>query len=100
MRHFKKEPDYQSYLIKKIKEYLPGCIVLKNDPNYIQGIPDLSVFYRSKWAFLEVKLTEDSNHQPNQDYYIYQASVMSFGSFIWPEIEDAVLTDLFIFLNN
>lgn len=33
----------------------PGCIVMKTDPNYIQGIPDLLILWNDKWATLEVK---------------------------------------------
>ena len=39
------ERDYQSHLIKRIKALLPGCVVLKNDSSYLQGIPDLVIFY-------------------------------------------------------
>ena len=37
------ENKFQAKLIKEIKEEFPGCIVLKNDPTYIQGVPDLLV---------------------------------------------------------
>lgn len=94
-----RESKFQSDLIKKIKNYLPGCIVLKNDPNYIQGIPDLSVFYGDRWAFLEVKKSFDELHQPNQDYYVSKAQDMSFGAFIFPENEEEVLDALINFMN-
>ena len=35
-----KENVFQSKLVKEIKDMLPGCIVMKNDAGYIQGIPD------------------------------------------------------------
>ena len=35
------ERDFQRKVIKEIGKRLPGSRVLKNDPNYIQGIPDL-----------------------------------------------------------
>lgn len=88
------ENKYQSKLIKKIKALLPGCIILKNDPNYIQGIPDLSIMYKTKWATLEVKRARNSEHQPNQDYYVAEMNTMSFSRFIFPENEDEVLNDL------
>ena len=72
----------------------PGCIVLKNDPNYLQGIPDLSVFWRDKWAMLEVKKNADAPHQPNQDYYVKHANHMSFSRFIYPENKEEVLREL------
>lgn len=72
----------------------PGCVVLKNDPNYIQGIPDLTIFYRDKWATLEVKKAANASHQPNQDYYVEMMNHMSFSSFIYPENKEEVLNEL------
>lgn len=88
------ESKFQSDLIKELKERFPGCIVLKNDPNYIQGIPDLSVFYERRWAFLECKRSEHEEHQPNQDYYVERANAMSFARFIFPENKEEVLNEL------
>ena len=61
----KKENEFQASLIKEIKERFPGAIVLKNDPNYIQGMPDLTVLHSDGWAMLEVKRSKDASHQPN-----------------------------------
>lgn len=88
------ENKFQSNLIKKIKDELPGCIVLKNDPNYIQGIPDLTILYEDRWAFLECKKSKNEIHQSNQDYYVEQANQMSFARFIFPENEAEVLNEL------
>lgn len=81
----KKESKFQHDLIKKIEDRFPGAIVLKNDPNYIQGIPDLTVFYKKRWATLECKRSEKERHQPNQDYYVEKMNDMSFSSFVYPE---------------
>lgn len=88
------ENEYQLRLKKRIKNLLPGCIVLKNDPNIIQGIPDLLVLHGSKWAALEVKKSENETRQPNQDYYVDKMNTMSFASFIYPENEEVVLDAL------
>ena len=90
----KRENKYQPKLIKKLKEQFPGCIVLKNDPNYIQGIPDLTVLYKDHWALLECKREEEARKQPNQPYYISKAKQMSYGAFVYPENEEEVLRDL------
>ena len=37
----KLESNFQANLIKELKNIFPGCIVMKNDSSYIQGIPDL-----------------------------------------------------------
>lgn len=88
------ETTYQRNLIKRIKERLPGCEVLKNDPTNIQGIPDLLILYKDRWAMLEVKKSEDAGVQNNQAYYIEAFNRMSFASFIWPEVEGEVLDAL------
>ena len=89
-----KESDYQGLLIKKIKKLLPGAMVLKNDPDYIQGIPDLLVLYGNKWAALECKRSSKASHRPNQDYYVSKMNDMSFSAFIFPENEAEVLDAL------
>lgn len=88
------ESTYQARLIKKLEARFPGCIVLKNDSAYRQGIPDLLVLYRDRWALLEVKMSEDSPQQPNQEYYIGRGRELSFAAFIFPENEKEVLDAL------
>lgn len=89
-----KENKYQARLIKRLKDEFPGCVVLKNDANYIQGIPDLTVFYEDRWAMLECKRSENESHQPNQDYYVERMDEMSFARFICPENEEDIIRDL------
>ena len=88
------ENKFQSKLIKEIKEQFPGCMVLKNDPTYIQGVPDLLVLYKDRWAGLEVKKSAKASHQPNQDYYVDKMNEMAYSSFIYPENKEEVLNDL------
>jgi hypothetical protein len=86
-----KESKFQKDLIEEIKERFPGSMVLKNDSHYIQGIPDLTVFYKKHWATLECKKSKDEHHQPNQDGYVDKMNEMSFSSFIYPENKGEVL---------
>lgn len=88
------ESKFQSKLIRRIKDEFPGCIVLKNDPTYLQGIPDLTIFYENTWAALEVKNSAKASHQPNQDYYVDKMNQMSYAAFIFPENEDEVMAEL------
>lgn len=88
------ESKFQANLIKKLKNLFPNCIVMKNDPTYIQGIPDLIVIYGDKWASLECKKSANARHQPNQDYYVAKLDEMSFCRFIFPENEEEVLKEL------
>lgn len=89
-----KENKFQSDLIKEIKGRFPGCIVMKNDASYIQGIPDLLILHNDKWASLECKRSEKAKHRPNQDYYVDKMNEMSFSAFIYPENKEEVLNDL------
>ena len=88
------ESKFQANLIKELKDRFPGCIVLKNDANYLQGVPDLSIFYKDKWAWLETKRSRNASHRPNQDYYISHGDEMSFARFISPENKQEVLDEL------
>lgn len=90
----RKESDFQGSLIKELKKRYEGCMVLKNDPNYKQGIPDLTVLYKDRWAALECKRGEKEKHQPNQDYYVEKMNGMSYSTFIFPENKESVLHDL------
>lgn len=88
------EREYQAQLIKKIKRMLPGCVILKNDTDYMQGIPDLTILYKARWAMLEVKASKHARNQPNQTYYVEELDKMSFAAFIYPQNEEYVLNEL------
>lgn len=88
------EKDFQKDLIKDLKKKFKGCIVVKNDPTYIQGIPDLLVLYKNKWAALECKKDRKSHKQPNQEYYVEKMNDMSYASFISPENKKEILDEL------
>lgn len=88
-----KENAYQGKLIKKIEQRFPGCMVLKNDEQYRQGIPDLTILHGNRWAVLEVKRDEKerTNPQPNQEHYVERLNGMGYAAFIYPSIEEEVL---------
>ncbi len=88
------ESRFQSSLIRELKFRFPGCMVLKTDPSYIQGLPDLLILYGSTWAALECKRVGDARRQVNQDFYVTQLNDMSFASFISPETKEEVLDEL------
>lgn len=90
----KRESKFQAELIKELKQLFPGIIILKNDANYIQGIPDLLLLFKDKWAMLEVKKTGNASHRPNQDYYVSRLNEMSFARFIYPENKEEILHEL------
>jgi hypothetical protein len=88
------ETQYQTKLIKKLKTLLPNCVIIKNDPSYMQGVPDILILFNDRWAMLEIKLHGGAAVQPNQEYYVDMFDGMSFASFINPENEEDVLHDL------
>ena len=85
------EKQFQSKLIKELKTKYPGAVVLKTDPNYIQGFPDLLILWHIHWAALECKRETDSHVQPNQKFYVDYLNQMSFSSFINPNNKEEVL---------
>lgn len=88
------ENIYQRAFIKRLKKEFPGSIILKNDPNYIQGIPDLLLLVGDRWFALEVKRSSSAPHQPNQDYYVNRMNEMSAAYYVYPENEDKVIDEI------
>lgn len=85
---------FKTKLIKEIERLFPGAIVLKNDPAFIQGIPDHLILYGDQWAAFEAKAHEYSRRQSNQEYYIKLLGEMSFASFVYPENKEYFLDEL------
>lgn len=90
----KLESEFQSKLIKELKQTFKGCMVMKLDSSYIQGIPDLLILYKNKWATLECKKNANASKRPNQEYYVGLMNKMSFSRFICPENKEEVLQEL------
>lgn len=91
-----KENQFQRTLVKEIRNhYNNECIVTKLDSGYIQGIPDLLILHKDKWATLECKKSKNAHRQPNQQYYVDKMDKMSFSKFIYPENKEEVLNELY-----
>lgn len=89
-----KESKFQAELKKELKKMFPGCIVTKLDSGDIQGIPDLLILWKNKWATLENKRSASASKRPNQEYYVNKMNEMSFSRFIYPENKKEVLDEL------
>lgn len=94
------ESQFQRKVIRDIQKIFVNAAVLKNDSSYIQGVPDLSIFYKDKWAMLECKANANAHHQPNQDYYISMFDKMGFARFIYPENEEEVLAEMILYFGK
>lgn len=88
------ESQFQSRLIKELKETFKGCVIVKNDPNYCQGFPDLTILYKNKWAVLECKRCGDANRRPNQTHYVDLLNSMSYANFVCPENKEEVIREI------
>lgn len=88
------EKDFQVELRTQLKNRFPGCLILKQNPNSRQGIPDWLVLYQDKWASLETKRAFRAKRQVNQEFYVDQLDDMSFAAFVDPENVEEVLDDL------
>lgn len=92
-----KETNFQKDLKDDIEEKFPGAMVFKMDPSdpfNPQGIPDLIVLYKDKWASLEAKKSKSASRRPNQPYYVNKMNDMSYAAFVSPENKKEVLDDL------
>ena len=94
------ENKFKTKLIKEIEHLFPGCIVTHLDPTEIQGIPDLLILYRDKWAALEGKKSATASVRPNQEYYVGIMDKMSFAEFIFPENKDEVMKKLYYYFKG
>lgn len=88
------EAAYQRKLINTLKKLLPGCHIVPNDPQRNQGVPDLLILFRDRWAMLEIKLSETAPAQANQHHHVCAFNDMSYAAFIYPENEEEILRDL------
>lgn len=89
-----RESRFQAKVIDRLIDTFPNCFILKNDSSYVQGVPDLIILYRDRWAMLEVKKNSAAMLRPNQAYYIDMLNEMSFAAFIEPSNEEEVFNEL------
>ena len=99
----KRENEFQRELKKELRERYPGSYVLKNDPSYITGIPDLTILYEDKWAALEVKRNKKEavasmenkyGKHPNQARLVETLNRMSYAAYIYPENKEEIFHEL------
>jgi len=88
------EGKFKTEFRHDLETLLPGCIILKNDPNYIQGIPDMLILYGKRWAALEFKKEGNSKRQPNQPWYVEVMNNMSYAAFVHPGNREEILNEV------
>lgn len=92
------ESGFQDSLRYELMQRYPESMIFKMDQ--IQGIPDMLILYKNKYAFLENKKSANAKHQPNQDYYVNKLNNMSFARFVFPENRDMVLEELDLYFRD
>lgn len=91
----KRESKFKSDLYKEIRERFPGAEVVVNDPGYIQGFPDATVYLpNGKYFLLEGKRECKSSRQPNQGYYVEQSPLCKNARFVYPENKEEIMEEL------
>lgn len=88
------ERDLQPDYIKMIYKRIPGCVIMKNDANYRQGFPDLTIYYRDKYAILETKVDDGSSYRPNQKTYLNEFGKHTYAASINSENWEEVINGL------
>ena len=89
-----KETTFDRQFCKKLRQLLPGCLILKGQSAQLQGIPDRLVIWQDRWAFLEFKRSKTAVRQPNQEWYVGMLNDWSYASFVYPENEEQVLHEI------
>lgn len=90
-----KETPFKLSVKTELQEQFPGCVLLNMDPlTTFQGIPDLLVLFRGRWAMLEFKRHSSAARQANQEFYVKMFNDMSYSSFISPENKEEVFNAL------
>lgn len=89
------EANFQRELVKELERRFPGAIVMKNDPSYIQGIPDLTMLYRNTFVAFECKRSKNAAKRPNQQWYVDEINRMGgLAYFIYPENAKEILNEV------
>lgn len=90
----RRENEYAPRLIDRLLKDYPGAMILKQDANLVQGIPDRLMLWEDRWASFEIKRDRNAPIRPNQPYYIDLMNRMSFAAFVYPENEEEFLYEL------
>jgi len=88
------ESKFKKQFLDGLKIKFPGIIFITPDATARQGMPDVFVIYKDRWAALEFKRSANASRQPNQHYYINAFDELSYASFVYPENQEEVLDAL------
>ena len=89
-----RESTFKTRFLNRVEEEFPGCIIIRLDPEFLQGIPDTLVLIGTTWFALEFKRSKTAPKRPNQDYYVEKLYHMSYAAFVYPENEEEIFDEL------
>lgn len=91
----KSESAFRTSFINKLKSLSPDIMVEFADPKKVNGIPDLIIFFREKYARIETKRSSTASKRLHQEYYINLFKSQGiYATFLTPENEEEVLNEL------
>jgi len=94
------EGKFKAKLIEKLEERYPDFIITKLEADLKNGIPDIVILGdKKRWATLEAKKNKEEVTKPRrnkkaQDYYVSKMGKMGYSSYVYPENEEEVLSEL------
>lgn len=88
------ERDFRKKFKGRLLKIFPDAIITHLDPNDIQGIPDICMFWRDRYFMFETKRFTKASKRPNQQYYIDLFDDWSYARFVQPENMEEVLNEL------
>lgn len=85
---------FKKHLVEILKQRFIGVVILPGPSDIYQGFPDLLCLHGNKWFALEVKASQKSRKQPNQDWYIDYLNGLSYAAVVYPENLEEVLDEI------
>jgi hypothetical protein len=89
------EATFRTKFLKDVKDLSPDIIIEFADPQRRNGIPDVIIFYKKKFARIETKRSKNASKRLHQQYYIdYFNSQGIYAAFLTPENKEEVFNAL------
>ena len=89
------EATFRTKWLNKFKKLSPDIFIEFADPKRKNGIPDVIIFYKKKYARLETKRSKNASKRLHQQYYIdYFNSQGIYAAFLTPENQEEVYNAL------
>lgn len=89
------EATFRTKFLKDVKDLSPDIIIEFADPQRRNGIPDVIIFYKKKFARIETKKSKNASKRLHQQYYIdYFNNQGIYAAFLTPENKEEVFNAL------